>query len=142
MPAANKLIVLRFVTFGAIGCRQMLGNHEATVFQGRLTLHRFMTVEACDPLLRMLAHFKLVDDRGRFLPMTFGAFSDSSSRGRSRLPSFDAGTAAINDESGHDQRGGDDDSDEHASKRHERASNQGTPESVYDQPYVNGPSFN
>jgi hypothetical protein len=72
----------------------------------------------------MLAHFKLMDDRRRFLSMAFGAFSDGSGCGRSRLPSFDVRTAAVDDESRNDQCGSNDDSDEHASKSHGRASNQ------------------
>ena len=54
VPAANKLIVLRFMALGAIGGRQMFGNHEAAMVERRLALHRLVAVEARDALLRML----------------------------------------------------------------------------------------
>jgi hypothetical protein len=119
VAAAKKLIVLGFVALGAIGCRKMLGDHEAAMVERGLSLHGLVAVEAGDALGGVLTRFKLVDDGRCLLPMAFGALSDGSSCGRRRLPSFDVWPTAVNDEGRDDQRGGKDNSDEHTSKSHD-----------------------
>jgi len=128
MPAANKLIVLSFGTFGAVGGRQMFGDHETAMVERGLAFHGLVTIEAGDALRGMLTRFELVHDGGCFLPVAFRALSDSSGCGRGRLPSFNIRTAAVDNEGGNDEGRSNDDSDEHALKRHSRYSKESIPE--------------
>jgi hypothetical protein len=98
MPTSKILVVLGLVAFGTIGGREVLGNDESAVVQAGLPVDGMMAVEARKPLGGMLAHFKLVDDRGRFLPMALGAFPDGPRKRRRWLLALDGWAKPIDHE--------------------------------------------
>jgi len=99
MSAANKLLVFGLVALGAIGGREMTGDHETAVLEWLLSFNGAVTIQASDPFGRMSARFELMHNGGSFAAMTFGALSDSASCSSGRLPIFDARAIAVHDKS-------------------------------------------
>src|SRR4051812_20079982 len=98
VPTTKILIVLGLVAFGTIGGREVLGNDEPAVVQTGLPVDGMMAIETSKSLGSMLAHFKLVDDGGRFLPVALGAFPDGARKRRRWLLALDGRTKSIDDE--------------------------------------------
>ena len=86
MPASRELLVLGNVARRAVLGRQMAGHDESLMIQLFLILLRLMTVETVDSLCGMSTGFKLVNYRGSFPAMAFGAFPGGLYEARQGLP--------------------------------------------------------
>ena len=77
-----------------------------------------MTVKAIDTLFGVHGHLVFVDDRVLKTCVTFGAFSRRPDKVGGRLSRLDAWPGPVHEKSGQNERKGDDDSQEHGTKRH------------------------
>lgn len=118
VPASFELAVLGCVAALAVRRGEMLRDHETAVFEGRLPVDGPVTIEAVHVLRRMGAHFELVDDRGGFAAMAFGALAGRPDEAGGGLAEFSGGSLTMEQKRGDEHRGGDDDHREEALKPH------------------------
>src|SRR5262249_15510504 len=97
MPAVKKLLVNSFVTGSAIGWRHRRIDNETVVICSLLSLRNLVTIEAIEPLPRMGAHLKLVNDRILQVQMTFCALAARSNKRSARLLNHDTGPAGAHE---------------------------------------------
>ena len=112
-------MIMHVVAAAAITSGEQGRDREPVMVLPLLSFCGLMTVEAIDALLRVSAHLILVHDRVLLLCVAFGALPSRAyelGRGLSRL---DSRSRPVDQKGAHNEREGDDDSDEHGSERHD-----------------------
>ena len=116
VPAAQELAIFGGVTARAIRRGQIACEREAAMRVALLRFGRTVAIEAVHSPRGVTAHLVLVHDRRRLARVTLGAFAGGAHAGGGGLLGFDTRPQRVDDERRHDQRDGDDDSDENGSK--------------------------
>src|SRR5579862_2848516 len=93
-------------------------DHEPVMIGFLLAGSRLVTVKAIDTLFGVHGHLVFVNDRVLKTCVTFGAFSRRPDKVGGRLSRLDVWPCPVHQKSGQNERKGDDDSQEHGTKRH------------------------
>jgi hypothetical protein len=122
MTAPYELLIDGLVACAAIGRGGAAGvDDKAMVVLGLLACCDLMAVQAVEALARVNAHLKLMDDRILGIKVAFRALASGPHKGRAGLLEFGAWPTGMNQISGNNQCGGDNDGNEDGSKAHERS---------------------
>jgi len=118
VAAAREFLVDLFVAGAAIARSHLSGDYEAVVILFLLTLRGLVAVEAGNAFPGVLAHLKFMNDGILLMRMAFRAFAGGHDELRVGLVHLNAGPSPLDEESTKNQSEGDDEGDEHISKRH------------------------
>src|SRR5579871_4428206 len=114
----QELLIDGLVTASAISGRQFRRNHKAVMVLLFLSCRRLVAVQTVHTFAGVGAHLVFVHDGILRTRVTLGAFSGGAHEFGAGLLGLDLGPCTINQESGENQREGNDDRQEDGSKRH------------------------
>ncbi len=112
MPAAQELLVRRFVAAPAIRRGELFGDHKAVMIFVLLVGSRLMAFQATDMFHRVDAHLIFVYDAVLQAVVALRAFAGSAHQGGIRLRDFTARAGAVKKKSANDQSERQNDGDE------------------------------